>query len=105
MIATIAGALLGGALTTRWGIFRALWLLGAVQALSNLAYYAAAAGGATKPLMYTAAVVEQFTQGLGTAAFLAFLMALCDRRFARRSTRCSAPGRPRPHDRMDRGRC
>jgi len=82
MIATIAGALLGGALTTRWGIFRALWLLGLVQALSNLAYWAAAAGGATKPLMYGAAVVEQFTQGLGTAAFLAFMMALCDRRFA-----------------------
>jgi hypothetical protein len=32
--------------------------------------------------MYGAAVVEQFTGGLGTAAFLAFLMALCDRRFA-----------------------
>ena len=82
MLATIAGALVGGLLTTRWGIFRALWLLGLVQALSNLAYYAAAVGGATRPLMYGAAMVEQFTGGLGTAAFLAFLMALCDRRFA-----------------------
>ena len=27
-------------------------------------------------------MVEQFTGGLGTAAFLAFLMSLCDRRFA-----------------------
>ena len=82
MIATIAGALLGGALTTRWGIFRALWALGLVQALSNLAYWVAAERGATLALMYGAVVVEQFTQGLGTAAFLAFLMALCDRRFA-----------------------
>lgn len=82
MIATIAGALLGGALTTRWGIFRALWALGLVQALSNLAYWVAAERGATLPLMYGAVIVEQFTQGLGTAAFLAFLMALCDRRFA-----------------------
>ena len=72
----------GGVLTTRWGIFRALWMLGLVQALSNLAYWWAAVGGATRPLMYGAAMVEQFTQGLGTAAFLAFLMALCDRRFA-----------------------
>jgi PAT family beta-lactamase induction signal transducer AmpG len=82
MLATIGGAILGGALTTRWGIFRALWVLGAVQALSNLGYYAAAALGATWPVMVGASVVEQFTQGLGTAAFLAFLMALCDRRFA-----------------------
>ena len=82
MIATIVGALVGGMLTTRWGIFRALWILGLVQALSNLAYWWAAVGGATRPLMYGAAAVEQFTNGLGTAAFLAFLMALCDRRYA-----------------------
>ncbi len=82
MLATIAGALLGGALTTRWGIFHALWILGLTQALSNAGYWVAAAQGATMPVMFTAAVVEQFTSGLGTAAFLAFLMALCDRRFA-----------------------
>ncbi len=82
MVATIVGALLGGALTTRWGIFTALWSLGLVQALSNLGYYVAASQGAGRAVMYTAAIVEQFTSGLGTAAFLAFLMALCDRRFA-----------------------
>ena len=38
VLATIAGALLGGWLTTRWGILRALFLLGLVQALSNLGY-------------------------------------------------------------------
>jgi PAT family beta-lactamase induction signal transducer AmpG len=80
--ATVAGALLGGLLTARLGTFRALWMLGAVQALSNLGYYAAAVAGAPAALMYTAAVVEQFTQGLGTAAFLTFLMALCDKRYA-----------------------
>jgi PAT family beta-lactamase induction signal transducer AmpG len=80
--ATVAGALLGGVLTARLGTFRALWLLGATQALSNLGYYVAAVTGAPAPVLYTAAVIEQFTQGLGTAAFLTFLMALCDRRFA-----------------------
>ncbi|HEY0972232.1 MAG TPA: MFS transporter [Gemmatimonadales bacterium] len=82
MLATIGGALLGGALTTRWGIFHALWILGLTQAFSNLGYYLAAVQGASVGVMYTAAIVEQFTNGLGTAAFLAFLMALCDRRFA-----------------------
>lgn len=80
--ASIVGALAGGALTAKLGTFRALWMLGAVQALSNLAYYLAAAAGAPAGMMYGAAIVEQFTAGLGTAAFLAFLMSLCKRRHA-----------------------
>ncbi len=79
--ATVAGALLGGWITTRIGIFRALWMLGAFQALSNLAY-AGAAWSESTPLLYAAAVFEPFSSGLGTAPFLAFLMACCDRTFA-----------------------
>jgi PAT family beta-lactamase induction signal transducer AmpG len=82
IVANIAGALLGGALTTRLGIFRALWMLGLAQAASNLAYYLAALVGASTPVLYGTVVVEQFTGGLGTAAFLACLMALCERRYA-----------------------
>ena len=80
--ASIVGALAGGLATRRLGAFRALWVLGLVQALSNLAYWAAAVAGAPKTLMYGAAVVEQFTAGLGTAAFLTFLMTLSSRRYA-----------------------
>src|SRR5690606_38403535 len=80
--ASIVGARAGGALTLRLGTFRALWMLGAVQALSNLGYFAAASAGAPPVLMYGSAVIEQFTAGLGTAAFLAFLMSLCTRRHA-----------------------
>lgn len=82
MIATILGALAGGALTLRWGTFRALWILGLVQALSNLGYYAAALTSGVRPMIYGAVIVEQFTQGLGTAAFLTFLMTLCRKRYA-----------------------
>jgi MFS transporter, PAT family, beta-lactamase induction signal transducer AmpG len=80
--ASIVGALVGGVATRRLGAFHALWVLGLVQALSNLSYWAAAAAGAPTPLMYGAAVVEQFTGGMGTAAFLTFLMTLCARRHA-----------------------
>ena len=80
--ASIVGALLGGEVIRRLGTFRALWVLGLVQALSNLTYWAAAVGGATVPLMYSAAIVEQFTAGLGTAAFLTFLMTLSSRKYA-----------------------
>lgn len=80
--ASIVGALLGGVVIRWLGAFTSLWVLGLVQALSNLTYWAAAVGGATVPLMYTAAIVEQFTGGLGTAAFLTFLMTLSSRRYA-----------------------
>ncbi len=80
--ASIVGAVLGGVVIRLLGAFTSLWVLGLVQALSNLTYWAAAAGGATVPLMYTAAIVEQFTAGLGTAAFLTFLMTLSSRKYA-----------------------
>ncbi len=82
VLATIGGALLGGALTTRWGIFTALWALGLTQALSNLGYWLAARTGAPENLMYGAAIIEQLTYGLGTAAFLAFLMSVAEKRYA-----------------------
>lgn len=100
--ATIAGALIGGRLTDRWGIFWALLVLGALQALSNLGYTAVAWFDAPPPTMavsslatagaalleparisiYAASLVESFTGGLGTAAFLAFLMHVCEKRHA-----------------------
>jgi PAT family beta-lactamase induction signal transducer AmpG len=82
IVAAIAGALVGGALTTRWGIFTALWSLGLVQALSNLGYWVASQMPATESVLYATILLEQFTYGLGTAAFLSFLMSLCSKRFA-----------------------
>jgi len=39
---SVVGALCGGAFTSRYGIFSALWILGLAQAISNLGYAAAA---------------------------------------------------------------
>ncbi len=82
VLASIGGALAGGVLTTRWGIFRGLWLLGLLQAFSNLGYAMVAWGGGGRPAIYAASLFESFTGGLGTAAFLAFLMHICDKRRA-----------------------
>jgi len=79
---TIAGAMAGGWITSRIGIFHALWTLGLAQALSNLGYAAAAYWDLGRPGIYAASVFESFTIGLGTAAFLAFLMRLCEKRWA-----------------------
>lgn len=78
-LATIAGALLGGWYTNRAGLLRALAILGLAQALSNLGYAFVAAVGWGRWGIYAASLTESFTGGLGSAAFLAFLMHVCER--------------------------
>ena len=82
VVMTTIGALLGGFLTDRWGIFHALWILGLAQAFSNLFYAFAASMPTSVPFIYTASIVESFSGGLGTGPFLAFLMSICDKRHA-----------------------
>ncbi len=88
---SIAGGLVGGWFTDKAGIFKSLWILGIFQAVSNLGYAFAAsvlphaAVGAAIPLahkalMYSASAIESFTGGLSTAAFLAFLMAIVNKK-------------------------
>lgn len=84
---SIAGGLAGGWYVDRAGIFKGLWVLGLAQALSNLGYAVAAwyvphtEPGQAIPLAHQAAVygasaLESFTGGLGTGAFMAFLMGI-----------------------------
>jgi PAT family beta-lactamase induction signal transducer AmpG len=82
VLATLAGATLGGLLATRIGLFRGLWTMGLVQLLSSLGYALAAAAPADPGLITGAALFEYFAAGLGTAAFVAFLMSVCERRYA-----------------------
>jgi MFS transporter, PAT family, beta-lactamase induction signal transducer AmpG len=82
LVATIAGAAAGGVFTTRYGIFAGLWVLGLVQALSALVYWATAAFASSNSAVVLAAYFESFAAGLGTAAYLAFLMSICEKRYA-----------------------
>jgi PAT family beta-lactamase induction signal transducer AmpG len=81
-LASIAGAVSGGSLTARWGIMRALWILGAVQAAASLGYTFASLPLAPRSSIYFAALLESLAIGLATAAFLSFLMKLCDKEFS-----------------------
>lgn len=76
---TIVGALAGGVWVARRGIFSGLLWFGVAQAVSNLGYVAVAVLSLPRESIYGAAVVESLTQGLGTAAFLSFLMVRCDK--------------------------
>ncbi len=82
LLATIVGALAGGAILGQIGIYRSLWVFGIFQAVSNLAYFALAQLGQNYPAMVLAINIENFCGGLGTAGFVAFLISLCNHRFS-----------------------
>ncbi len=81
LLALILGALAGGALLPKLGLYRALMLFGILQAVSNLSFMALAWVGKSYALLVIAVVFEQVSGGMGTAAFVALLMALCDHRY------------------------
>ena len=82
VVLTILGALAGGWIVNRIGIFRSLLWLGLAQLVSNVGYVVVAAVDLPRQSIYVASMIESFTQGLGTAAFLSFLMNLCDKEHA-----------------------
>ena len=81
-LASIVGAIAGGTLTARWGIMKSLWLLGVVQATASLGYTLSSLPFAPPYSIYFAALLESLAIGLATAAFLSFLMKLCDKQFS-----------------------
>lgn len=81
VLATIVGALVGGSIMGKLGLYRALLLFGILQAVSNLAYALVAIFPQNLTIMAAAVGFENICGGLGTAAFVALLMALSDQRF------------------------
>ncbi|MCE5334036.1 MAG: AmpG family muropeptide MFS transporter [Desulfobacteraceae bacterium] len=81
LLSTIVGTLVGGGIVARIGLNRSLWVFGFLQPLSNLAFTALAMTGKNYPAMVTAIGIENITSGMGNAAFIAFMMSLCDKRF------------------------
>ncbi len=81
MISTIAGTLAGGAVVARSGMKASLWIFGILQSVSTLSFLALARLGHHYPMMVAAIGIENLCSGMGTAAYAAFLMSLCDKRF------------------------
>jgi PAT family beta-lactamase induction signal transducer AmpG len=82
VLLSVVGALLGGAFITRYGIFRGVWVLGLLQAVSNLGYSLVQWLDLGRYGLYGASLFESLSGGLGTAAFLAFLMNVCQKEHA-----------------------
>ncbi len=79
VIVSVIGVIIGGWFVARVGLYSGLIWLGIAQTLSNLGYAVVATISAGRWAIYAAAVIENLGYGVGTAAFLAYLMSICDR--------------------------
>ncbi|MBP1746126.1 MAG: major facilitator superfamily 1 [Deltaproteobacteria bacterium] len=82
LIATIVGALFGGTLMVKLGLFRSLMMFGFFQMVSNLSFMVLAWLGKSYGVMIFAVAFENLCGGMGTSAFVALLMALCNKKYS-----------------------
>ena len=78
LVATLSGVALGGALVARLGLFRALLIAGVLQMLGNLLYIALLLAGHDNFMLAASIFGENFTGGMASAAFVAYLSSLCN---------------------------
>jgi PAT family beta-lactamase induction signal transducer AmpG len=81
LFATLLGALAGGFLVARIGVARALVLTGLTQMLSNVMYVVLFHAGHDLRVLTAQVGVENFTDGLADAAFVAYLSGLTSRAY------------------------
>jgi len=81
MGSAILGGIVAGILLRKINLFNGLILFGIIQAAANLGYAFLAFYGKSYFLLVLTAFLENFCSGMGTIAFLAFIMALCNAEF------------------------
>ena len=79
--ATLGGTLAGGLLMLRLGIGRSLWVFGVLQALSTAGFAWLARIGPSPPWLAAVIGFENLTAGMGTAAYVAFMASITNKKF------------------------
>lgn len=82
LVSLIVGAMFGGALMARLGLFRSLLFFGVLQAISNLSFMILAWIGKSYGVLIFAVAFENLSGGMGTSAFVALLMSMCNQRYS-----------------------
>jgi PAT family beta-lactamase induction signal transducer AmpG len=80
-VATLLGIFVGGAMVARYGILWALVVGGILQAATNLLFALQALVGHDLGMLAITISADNFTGGLGSAAFVAYLSSLCNNAF------------------------
>jgi PAT family beta-lactamase induction signal transducer AmpG len=78
-VGVLLGGTIAGVLVPRLGLRRALFVFGLAQAATNLAYASLAAVGKSHILLGAAVLIDNTANAMGTGAFVALMMSLCDR--------------------------
>ncbi len=81
MAATIIGTLVGGAFMSRWSMKRSLFVFGVLQGISTFVFILLEFSGRQIWALSVVIGVENFCGGMGTAAYIALMMSLCNTRF------------------------
>ena len=79
--ATMTGALFGGLLLLKLGINRGLWIFGILQALSTACFAILARIGYNMSMLAGVIAFENLSSGMGTAAFVAFIASITNKKF------------------------
>jgi PAT family beta-lactamase induction signal transducer AmpG len=79
--ATIAGAVIGGAITVRFGVMRALIICGILQSAGNLFYVLQATGGHRLDYLALCVAAENLTSAMAGSALVAYISGLCSPAF------------------------
>ena len=86
LAASIIGAIYGGVIVYRFGLYRSLLYFGVLQALTNLGFFALSLFEKNYFGLVAVIGLENLAGGMGTAAFIAFLMNICNKSFTRLSS-------------------
>jgi len=79
--ATLAGAFIGGVILLRMGINRSLWIFGFLQAFSTAGFAILARIGYNIHALSGVIAFENLSSGMGTAAFVAFMASITNKKF------------------------
>jgi len=79
--ALLFGVFVGGVVTLRLKLYRAMFVIGLLQAASTACYVLLAYAGYDRTWLTTVIAFENMTVGMGTSALLAFMAALTNKQF------------------------
>ncbi len=79
--AVIGGAVLGGIIMLKMGIRRSLWIFGFLQAISTACFALLSRIGSNILALSGVIAFENISSGMGTAAFVAFMASITNRKF------------------------
>lgn len=81
LMSSLVGLFFGGLVIYYMGIYRSLWFFGVLQGLSTAAFALLTHTGPKTWALATVVVFEDISSGMGSAAFVAFLGALSNKKY------------------------